>query len=379
MWWWASIAAAVPGLILLCLGLRGRRIDSHPLCRKCRFDLVGLYPGQDRCPECGTALGGGDNGIGEAGGGEHGSTANPSKAARKTIRIGHRRRLRTALVAAAVLLLASGALAGADIWGRASHFNWNTVKPVWLLLREGAGKDGPAADAALKELSRRFTADTLKPDQIQTIIEHALAQQADDKRPWRVGWGDFVESAWNNSLLSEKKMTRYARNAARLTLEVRKKVRRGDPLPAALNISWRTGSLGTMQLTAVHRGNRLGPQPFPQPVNLISTPLTTRMSFASVRIELMPIDARSFGMKAGEGGCPVDLLPGRYTLTSRWELHAELSSIPSNLSTSTSFGGVEGRPGVDREAERRTTRFAPGVPARATGPADRAVAHRAQR
>ena len=29
------------GLFLLILGLRGKRIDDHPWCRKCKFDLFG--------------------------------------------------------------------------------------------------------------------------------------------------------------------------------------------------------------------------------------------------------------------------------------------------------------------------------------------------
>jgi hypothetical protein len=41
------------GLILLVLGVRGWRIDDHPVCRRCRFDLVGVYPAIGACPECG--------------------------------------------------------------------------------------------------------------------------------------------------------------------------------------------------------------------------------------------------------------------------------------------------------------------------------------
>ena len=35
------IAAFLTGIILGIIGLRGRRIDDHPLCRKCKYDLVG--------------------------------------------------------------------------------------------------------------------------------------------------------------------------------------------------------------------------------------------------------------------------------------------------------------------------------------------------
>lgn len=49
----AFIGLAALGLALFWRGWRGRRIDNHPWCRKCRFDLKGLWPGAARCPECG--------------------------------------------------------------------------------------------------------------------------------------------------------------------------------------------------------------------------------------------------------------------------------------------------------------------------------------
>ena len=46
------------GMCLLAVGLRGRRVNDHPVCRRCKFDLVGLYPDAGRCPECGAPLSG---------------------------------------------------------------------------------------------------------------------------------------------------------------------------------------------------------------------------------------------------------------------------------------------------------------------------------
>ena len=51
----SSLTLALMGVVgtaLLILGLRGRRLDGHPVCRKCRFDLVGT-PDVSVCPECG--------------------------------------------------------------------------------------------------------------------------------------------------------------------------------------------------------------------------------------------------------------------------------------------------------------------------------------
>lgn len=50
------IAVLLLGLVLLVMGVRGRRINDHPVCRGCRFDLVGIYPAVQTCPECGRGL-----------------------------------------------------------------------------------------------------------------------------------------------------------------------------------------------------------------------------------------------------------------------------------------------------------------------------------
>src|SRR5215208_2333842 len=50
-----AIACGVTGLMMI-LARRGRRIDDHPLCRKCGFDLFGLPGTSHNCPECGRDL-----------------------------------------------------------------------------------------------------------------------------------------------------------------------------------------------------------------------------------------------------------------------------------------------------------------------------------
>ena len=51
-----SLSAGLLGLLLLLRGLLGRRVGTAPHCRNCRFDLTGLYPEHQVCPECGTEL-----------------------------------------------------------------------------------------------------------------------------------------------------------------------------------------------------------------------------------------------------------------------------------------------------------------------------------
>jgi hypothetical protein len=46
----------IAGAALLFVGLRGRRLDDHPLCRRCGFDVFGTPEPQTACPECGADL-----------------------------------------------------------------------------------------------------------------------------------------------------------------------------------------------------------------------------------------------------------------------------------------------------------------------------------
>src|SRR5688500_15525204 len=52
----ASAGMLVVGVMLIFFGVRGRRVDDHPLCRKCGFDLVALPSGVEKCSECGASL-----------------------------------------------------------------------------------------------------------------------------------------------------------------------------------------------------------------------------------------------------------------------------------------------------------------------------------
>jgi ribosomal protein L37E len=52
----ALILAASVGLALTFRGLRGVRLDDHPLCRRCGYDLYGAPAGTTTCTECGADL-----------------------------------------------------------------------------------------------------------------------------------------------------------------------------------------------------------------------------------------------------------------------------------------------------------------------------------
>jgi len=211
MWLWIALAApAFGGILALFFGLRGRRIDGHPLCRKCRYDLSGTEAVPVKCPECGRAL------AGEP----------------RALRIGNRKRRPMVLGIGAVVTLLSISAAGLYAYNQSRNFDWNTIKPVWWLKSEAAGS-GMNAPAARRELLARIEREELPNDEASEIAEIGLTMQADPDIPWNQTWGEIIELLWEREQLSEDQIARYVQNAFSADFEVdaRRVIRQGAELP----------------------------------------------------------------------------------------------------------------------------------------------------
>ncbi len=155
MWMAALPFAFVVGLGLLWFGLRGRRINNHPWCRKCKYDLVGSPEVPVICPECGVDLN------------KH-----------RSVRIGQRRKRPALSALATVVLILTVSTAGWVGWRESRDFDWNTVKPVWWLKQESTSSNATVAGAARLELLRRLDesifsiddSDGLSESQINNIL-----------------------------------------------------------------------------------------------------------------------------------------------------------------------------------------------------------------
>ena len=208
-----AAAVAVAGLALAAIGLRGRRVDAHPHCRRCGYDLAGT-PDATVCTECGRDL-----------------------TAERAVRHGTRRR-RGRFVAAGVALLLLG-LAGVGGLGydATRDVDWQRHKPQWWLRQDLVRSDVAAVEAAMDELLRRHDdpAASLSPASLSALVDATLDQQADPKRRWnRDVWGGFVETAREAGDVTDAQWGRFAVGAIAPRLEVRSSVRRGDPLPATI-------------------------------------------------------------------------------------------------------------------------------------------------
>ena len=241
-----TIAAAAFGvafassLLLVWRGWRGRQVDTHPLCRRCGYDLVGLplvtsevdpadSARQRACPECGADL-----------------------RRRRAVRTGNRVRHRGQIVTGAVLLVPCLALAGLLAWVRARDVDHQKHKPVWWLANDACSSDVAQRRNAFAELNRRRTARLLSPRHVQSLVERALAVQGNPARVWDAGWGDWLETVRTEGKLSPEQWSRYWRQAWTWKLTTRPRVRRGDPLPVWIAAtSPRIGSRTTARFAIV--------------------------------------------------------------------------------------------------------------------------------
>ena len=210
MTWIALLTVAAGGLLTL-LGLRGRRADDHPLCRRCGFDLTG-NPAAPVCTECGVDL------------------TRP-----KAIKVGRRARRRLPLAVGGTLLLLALVAGGVGGWRWARGVDWQQHKPEWWLRHDLASGDFPRSAAAFGEIARRRAAKTLSPDAALSAADWVLRQQADSSRKWDYGWGKFVQTLRDEGALDDARYGRFAVGSVAPTLTTRRRVGRGDPVPLQIN------------------------------------------------------------------------------------------------------------------------------------------------
>ena len=213
-----GVAIILPACLLLLSGvllvyaLRGRRVDDHALCRRCGFDVSGRPAGSTVCSECGADL-----------------------TRRRAVRVGRREKRRRVLAVALPVLLLSGGWLGVSGWRTLRAVDWDRHKPLSWLLKDAEGRRAAARDAALRELARRATEKKLPADVEQSLVDKALAHQADRAAPWVSGWGFFIEAVRDAERVPQDKWERYVANAATFVLEsVETELRLGEPMTVRL-------------------------------------------------------------------------------------------------------------------------------------------------
>ncbi|MDB5295803.1 MAG: hypothetical protein JWO31_1786 [Phycisphaerales bacterium] len=201
-------AVAASAAVVLVWARRGRRVDDHPLCRRCGFDLTGTLGRSERCPECGQELEG-----------------------PRAVRYGHREPRRAVLVPSVVLLSAAAAWLGVLTYVTVRGVDPIRLAPAWWLSTRLSGQVGPSRAAELAEVARRAGYGSLPADSEAALVRQALDVQADVNLPWDPNWGRLVERARSGGRVADDQWGRYAAGSLALWLEARPRVRLGDRLP----------------------------------------------------------------------------------------------------------------------------------------------------
>lgn len=204
-----GVAGTGAGLLLLAMGLHGRRVDEHPICRRCRYDLRRLGE-LSACPECGADLSG-----------------------RRAVRIGHRRRRPALIVLGSLILLmglGGGTIVGVDL---ATEISWQQYKPLWWLERERRSANANVSAAAEQEILRRLWNDDLSPTQIDAINSDILARQPDLNSIWNGFDPQFIERCIELGLVDEETIGLYLKQGLNINVSVttRQRAHAGGPLP----------------------------------------------------------------------------------------------------------------------------------------------------
>ena len=199
-WLFNSGLIALAGVVLIVFAWRGRRVDDHPLCRRCGFDLTGRPPDSTRCAECGADV------------------TRP-----RATRIGHRRRRGGVMVVGVALALPAMLVLVAVVFVRMQDFELTPYKPNWLLARDVvSGNDGRAKAKGLAELTRRLQAGSRVSDRsVASVAAVCLANQGDRTLPWNPAWGHFLEAARAAEQLPDEAWGRYASQGVQLELYLR--------------------------------------------------------------------------------------------------------------------------------------------------------------
>src|SRR5688500_10286001 len=222
---WLLGGALVAGLALVALGLRGRRVDDHPVCRRCGRDLFGLAERPDRCPECGGIL------------------------SDRRVRLGNRIRRRR-LVAAGAVLAAPGAFLGLVVIALGlTGTRADEIKPVWLLRWQA---ESWAPGSAMAELSRRVKDGDMRQEEVASLISLYLAQQADTGRAWLPEKGDFLEVCHlNNAAGPPGWWDTYLQQGIGPAIEARPVISAGRKLPVRLTASRLRMGTATAPITGI--------------------------------------------------------------------------------------------------------------------------------
>ncbi len=183
--WIALITGAGLAVILITWAWLGKRVDTHPICRKCRYDLYGLSSPTE-CPECGQKL-----------------------TTTRAIRLGRRKKRWLTLALGFTLLASATGVFTPAARGWVDSVDWIRVKPLWWLKIDATKPDWEFAEDARTEILRRMQDQELSANQVKGAVRLALDVQGDLSTEWAPMWAEIIELAWFREQLTQVQLDRY--------------------------------------------------------------------------------------------------------------------------------------------------------------------------
>ncbi|WP_432798625.1 hypothetical protein [Poriferisphaera sp. WC338] len=187
------------GLVLWLWGWRGKRLDDHPVCGRCGFDLVGMKADMrevsnragQRCTECGAALWVDDVRL------------NGEKPGKAAVRIGNRVRGVKKMVAGTVMLV----LGLTPMVLMMSGVDWQSKKPNWLLVWEVEHPDWSSdVPGVIGELETRMMNNKVSAPMMRALGESLLDLAQDEDVVWRDEWGGMLVSLHKSGGLNRQQL-----------------------------------------------------------------------------------------------------------------------------------------------------------------------------
>lgn len=317
----------VLGVLFVLAGRRGRRLNDHPQCRWCGFDLHGVYPQNVTCPECGAGL-----------------------KRDKAVRMGVRKRLPVLIALGGLMIVLPLIPAGLLVYAAMTGTNLSKHMPLGVLLWQAKNTNGPGAKPIADEILDRMIKKQLDAEQTKQVVNTVLARQGDPAQSWSDEWGDLIERAQLDGQLTEEQLATFYRQAPQFELVIRPTVAAGDLVPllakvsstriasgtnTSLNVAVKTLKIGDRTLKARSSGS-LG--------SSLLMPISIDPGESGAFIQLTG-KKNQFGMMFNTEGSevrvsrkvPTDLAPGVYPVT------VELSLTPFDMSAAR-MGGKKSKP-----------------------------------
>ena len=199
----------VAGVFAVLMGVRRKFTftNNHVACEQCGYDLFGLSASVPRCPECGhTTLSGG---------------ALPLRSCQFFII-----RLFTGLLLVGIAFLT---------WRWVAAGSPDSM-PYWLLVADTHSVSMSTTYRSTEELFLRWRMGKLSRSQSQVFVERLLDLEARPTVAWNPAWGQCINDARANNRISDLAWGQYWHQLAGVNFEVRRRIRRGEPIAVRVSM-----------------------------------------------------------------------------------------------------------------------------------------------